>query len=270
MVCACCNLDGCPQKGACCKDGECIDYLSESECNDLGGTWQGCCVRCHPTFNASTGLFVYPCGDTSTDTCCEVLWSRFSQVVVTIEDASGPSSPPPEIADIDCACFNGTYIVDGDDFISNNEGGIYSLNDIDVEECESVPAPQPPPPFYTNFNDSIFVNGQLGCFSQQRSSDPSSDLVGVLRMSVTGTLRILQETRADFGFGTQELVAGAELNGGAETDLLSVPCEQDCEDLVDDIVELFPLTGSMAAGSLFLVNNQCKSPSDATITFDLQ
>jgi hypothetical protein len=110
MVCPCCNLDACPEKGACCIDGQCVDYVSESECSDLGGAWQGCCSRCHPSADANTGSVTFPCGDTSTPTCCDAFAARYSQVVISLSGLA--AGPFPNFGD--CSCMNSTYVFDID------------------------------------------------------------------------------------------------------------------------------------------------------------
>jgi hypothetical protein len=274
MVCACCNL--CPSGGACCVGGECVDGVSQAECASLGGTWQGCCVRCHPTFNTNTASYVYPCNDTTTPTCCATLWDRVSQVVVTVENAVAQSSGF-EIAAIDCGCFNGTYIFDEDDFnppeVASSLEGSYSFSSADPD-CTSVPSPQPEP-FFTNFRDFIQAVGGLSCFSAQKSSQPTSPDVGKLRVYLGINFDLYMEVRADTPFETNARVAEATIAGSAGTGLIDGPlsieveCETSCDDLIDQILEAFPLTVAMAARPLSF-ENQCERPSQATMTVDLQ
>jgi hypothetical protein len=276
MVCACCNLDGCPSGGACCVDGECVDGVSQAECASLGGTWLGCCVRCHPRFNANTGQLVYPCNDTTTPTCCDTLWSRVSQVVLTVAGAAEQPSTA-FLADLDCECFNGTYILDADDFVEPGQTqGLYSSSTL-PDECDFVPLVEDGE-IYTNIREVPVFSGSFSCFSTQLSTIANDPDAGVLWMGTGFAMRLLYQVFADSvlnPFLPSFSIANAELNGGSgglDPLAKTVECGRSCDELVDEMLAQYPYTVSLTAGAFVGGEqpNQCQSPSQATLTVDLQ
>lgn len=223
MVCACCNLDGCPSGGACCVDGECVDGLSEAECQGLGGTWQGCCSRCHPTGNAGAGTATYPCGDTSTPTCCDAFAARYSQIVITL---SGLVGTDPGVSD--CSCMNSTYVFDLD--IGPVAGAL-------VQELvsETVPGALSGCPF----GDLVDVVCEVECISQKTTPGNIEDGVLSLTWKTFGQNIRWQYERVFVFLLTLVVVGSKSADGNV--------CTTTCDDLVDNIDASVSVTFSSSA-----------------------
>jgi hypothetical protein len=230
MVCPCCNLDDCPEKGACCVNGECIDYLSESECDDLGGTWQGCCERCHPTYNAQTDIRSFPCGDTSTPTCCDAFAAKYTQVVITLQGLVKGTG-----ASTDCSCMNSTYVFDID---LQPLSGTTLVQDLVAETLNNALSGCP---FTTN--DDVIC--EIQCNSQYAND----------------TLTLLWQTRSNHVTWKYE-AGGIFLTLGVITTQSESgdACETTCDDLADNITATVSFT--------FSSNSECdRSNASASITF---
>jgi hypothetical protein len=235
MVCVCC--DTCPEKGSCCVNGSCVDYVSESECSELGGAWQGCCSRCHPTRDLLTGVVTFPCGDTSTPTCCNAFSDRYSQVVITLEGlAAGPQAQSS-----DCSCMNSTYVFD---INLGNVGG----NLVQFLVREQIPG--------ALLNCPLSNEGDVWCEILCRTDKtvPQNIKQGVLSLFwQTFNRNIEWQYRRSFVFDlTVSLVANKSVSGNV--------CSTTCDDLIDAI--------ETSAQFFFESNNRCdRSNAVATATF---
>jgi hypothetical protein len=230
MVCVCC--DTCPEKGSCCVNGSCVDYVSESECSELGGAWQGCCSRCHPTADLNTQSVTFPCGDTSTPTCCDAFAARYSQVVITLQ---GLAAAVPGDGFTDCSCMNSTYVFDIN--IQPIVGGlVQTLID------EQIPGALSDCPFTQNSD----VWCQISCRSQKTNS-------GVLSLFWRTFNRNVEWEYFGGGFDlTISLVSNKFSSGNV--------CSTTCDDLIDAI--------ETSVQFFFESNNRCnRSNAVATATF---